>query len=551
MKATRIYTLLALLLICWSEAFGQEWEYSLGMYVDSVYFRDTQEMPNGEILVSATSMYPEKTRYPSIFRFSPSGELLGRKDYFKPAFWGDVSYVITDDEGTNYLIAAYSPDHDTASFNYYQNYDNPPDHAIIALYKLDEDYDIIESHETQFPIDMLDASCSECTLNYDSGSLLLFQAKRDGDAIVGVYVKQPTWDYFNPRGNDSIFFFRMDFDGNFLQRVGYETESIGGAFGALWIYDQLIKVGDGYVFCYNSCSSISYTSEPKNLERLGCPGLAYFLDSDFNIQKMRLFHVNGTNDYFQQMSVEASDHNTFYASYNYQKPNSHTGCALYEYGLDDNGTNALPIVRFTTRTSSGWDDSALVKGINIVEDNSLYYAYALGSFRHNLFIEHLTPDYDSIRTLIYEDPTWTSSPTLYSLRLTSDGGALAVLQAQTDYSTLGEFTQVIKFPAEAFMSIEEAHKYGLKTAIAYPNPGGNTLNIRTGLQNAWVEVYDVNGRPVHSQAITEDVTAIDATDWAAGVYVWKVYVGGPSTLRPSSATAGSGTLAESGKWIKE
>lgn len=48
-----------------------------------------------------------------------------------------------------------------------------------------------------------------------------------------------------------------------------------------------------------------------------------------------------------------------------------------------------------------------------------------------------------------------------------------------------------------------------------------------------------------TQALTENVTAIDAADWAEGVYVWKVYVsdGGPST--------GSGTLVETGKWVKK
>ena len=49
----------------------------------------------------------------------------------------------------------------------------------------------------------------------------------------------------------------------------------------------------------------------------------------------------------------------------------------------------------------------------------------------------------------------------------------------------------------------------------------------------------------YSQALTENVTAIDATDWPLGVYVWKVYtsVGGPS--------AGSTILRETGKWVKE
>ena len=97
---------------------------------------------------------------------------------------------------------------------------------------------------------------------------------------------------------------------------------------------------------------------------------------------------------------------------------------------------------------------------------------------------------------------------------------------------------VTKFPSEAFVGIEEAHDNGLKVAIAYPNPGsGNTLNISTteGTRGAW-RCIDINGRLVHSQALTENVTAIDAGDWAEGVYVWKVYT---SDGGPSQRTAGS------------
>ncbi len=77
----------------------------------------------------------------------------------------------------------------------------------------------------------------------------------------------------------------------------------------------------------------------------------------------------------------------------------------------------------------------------------------------------------------------------------------------------------------------------------YPNPGGNTLNIRTALPNARMEVYDTNGRLIHSQAITENVTAIDAGGWTEGVYVWKVYT--------TSISTNSLTLVETGKWMKE
>ena len=91
--------------------------------------------------------------------------------------------------------------------------------------------------------------------------------------------------------------------------------------------------------------------------------------------------------------------------------------------------------------------------------------------------------------------------------------------------------------ADSFWDVDEAHDNGLKVAIAYPNPGKDVLNIRTGLQDAWVEVYDLNGRLVYRREITENFTAINTTDWSEGTYVWKVMV--------------NGSEAESGKWIKE
>ena len=76
----------------------------------------------------------------------------------------------------------------------------------------------------------------------------------------------------------------------------------------------------------------------------------------------------------------------------------------------------------------------------------------------------------------------------------------------------------------------------------YPNPGSNILSIRTALQNASIEIYDLSGKLIHKQEITDSVTSINAEGWAAGAYVWKVYTG---------VSTSSTTLAETGKWIKE
>ena len=101
---------------------------------------------------------------------------------------------------------------------------------------------------------------------------------------------------------------------------------------------------------------------------------------------------------------------------------------------------------------------------------------------------------------------------------------------------------IYRITPEDFLNIEEAHSHGFAVATAYPNPGKDVLNIRTGLKDARVEVYDMSGRLMHRQDITENVTGIDAGGWAAGAYVWKVYTG---------VSTGSTTLAETGKWIKE
>ena len=96
---------------------------------------------------------------------------------------------------------------------------------------------------------------------------------------------------------------------------------------------------------------------------------------------------------------------------------------------------------------------------------------------------------------------------------------------------------VYRITLEDFWDIEEAHLHGFAVATAYPNPGKDVLNIRTGLKDARLEVYDMNGRMVYRQEITGNVTAINTTDWSEGAYVWKVI--------------SNGKLAENGKWIKE
>ena len=53
--------------------------------------------------------------------------------------------------------------------------------------------------------------------------------------------------------------------------------------------------------------------------------------------------------------------------------------------------------------------------------------------------------------------------------------------------------------------------------------------------------YDMQGRMVHQQEITDDVTSVDASGWKSGTYVWKLGI--------RNEELGIKEVEE-GKWVK-
>lgn len=73
----------------------------------------------------------------------------------------------------------------------------------------------------------------------------------------------------------------------------------------------------------------------------------------------------------------------------------------------------------------------------------------------------------------------------------------------------------------------------------YPNPGRDVLHVATEWGNAFVVVYDLNGRKMCGQQVNGYSTNIATENWPSGMYLWKV------------VSTGSTTFVETGKWIKE
>ena len=503
-------------------------------------------MSDGKVLVSGITKFKDScgkfnSFSTSVLAMDSDGTVLHQATFHRKGYNGCDPYILENDFGETFILHQYNPDHDTCSSNYFKNFDPPIDHSTLALYKLNDDLSIAESYEWDIPIDTFEME-APFTVYY--GEISLFSAIVDSDGyIVGGYIKTVSSDA-EPRGKDSTFFFKMDFEGNMVKWVGYETVHSGYYPESYYRFYHMVEADSLYL--YYGWSGEVVDQENRNL---------IYFDKDFNVvrkgwfrQSVHLPGIAGSRDMFYNPNVIRSAYGTTYmtceadeSGHSSKDTRNYHCCILYEFDDSVNYFPVVPIKRFLERKSEYWDFATLSKGVDVSNDNSLYYVYTMHTGFMDLnswiMIEHLTPDFDTIATVYYDLPGEIMYSEALSITATEDGGALLTLWGYDMNQPQKRFESVVKFPAESFVGIEEAHKNGLKTAIAYPNPGSGTLNICSGLPNARVEVYDATGRLIHGQDVTENETAINAEAWPSGMYVWKVY--------------SNDKEAETGKWVKK
>ena len=540
-------------------AFPQEWEHSYPInHSENEMFslQDAFESSANDIIMLSSHFFRSGagdfySPHPALRKLSSDGIEQAQNVFFKPAFYGRIPYLLENEVGELFAMMAYTPDHDSTYFNYFKKYDNPPDYAILGLYKLDDNLEILQSYEHQIQIDTFEKRTDAWNLlpNEHSGALTLINPFVENGVIVGGYLKGYSRDASNPRGPDSLFMFRMSFEGEFIDRVGYELSYYHGYGGSMNVLlsgkHLLFPCETGYLYYFGRIFDPSVGSENYQ-----CNYQIVYFDHDFNVIDIKRFKHQGSSDQIQAYSAARSQHGTtYFVSGMPRDGDLHADVRIYEFDdAFDNPASFLPILHVQERASAEMDWPATIQAVDVDDDGSFFFCYTLNlGFWDELdswiMIEHLNLDFDTIATLYYDHEGECIYSTANSISATHDGGLLLVYQSKNLDNTDQRWTTITKFPKRVFDGIEEAHENGLKVAIAYPNPGKDVLNIRTGLKDARVEVYDMNGRMVYGREITENVTAIDAGDWAEGVYVWKVYTTGVST--------GSTTLAETGKWIKE
>ena len=557
-----IITLLTLLLCGVNSAFSQEWEMILQSNEISArnYFDEAIELSNGNILASSRLQYINNVgkfsaTHPVLTLISSDGQEISRNEYMKPALCEINSPYLFEKNGEMYMLACYNPDHDINSKNYFRNYDNPPSESIIGLYKLDDLLNVIQSYEHTFPIDTFEQKDMiwQTYPSVYSGNIYMYSAFEDDGNIVGSYIKSVSYSNV-PRGHDTIFFFKMDFEGNFLLRKGYEMHTTGGEHQTQYNRQQIVKEDNGYVVYYRGYSIHHH-------------GTIEYYDNDFNHITTRYIvspnHNPNEENNLNKHSVIRSNHNTTYLATLsldpiLESPNDQDrNVRLYE--LDDNKDNSaeiLPVIRYIERGSANYDpddlpwrlDDLPYCAVDMTSDGDIYFAYTLnyGSMGWDdswVIIEKLDTNFDTISTFYYDDGVDLHTEAM-CIKTIKDDGLLVVTRTKDIIDRDNIWSKVSKFPASAFVNIEEAHAHGLKVAVAYPNPGGDVMNIRTGLRNATLQVYDMQGRKVHEQEVTEEVTSIDASKWSSGTYVWELRAGN------GNGRGNENGILESGKWVK-
>ena len=566
----KLNLLLSLTLLFGAKAFAQDgkenkapdlprapWQwaytYEYDNMIDSVVARysGVYELHDGRILATGSSFkrnncgvlvgsYTEPDAI--ILALDADGTELGQATYHKDGYGSYNPYVLENNEGETFILMSYNPDHDTCSSNYFKNFYPPIDHSILALYKLNEDLSVAESHEWNIPIDTLEFdTIPSIIMRY--GQICIFSAMVDSDGcIVGGYAKTVS-SVPDPQTKDSTVFFKMDFKGNMVKRAGYETTHSGCQPSSYYRYFHMVEADSVYVY-YGWDGYVVDQSE-RNI---------VYLDKDFNVvgtgrylQSPHLPGIQGNRWFFYDQNVLRSPNGTTYMTClanETERDSEYTNyycCILYEFD-DSHWGGTVPIKHYIERKTKHWDWVPRHKGVDVASDNTLYFAYSLniGLYEERdswIQIEHLTPEFEVLSTVYYDLPGEQMHSYANSITATQDGGVLLALRGWNLDTPDYRYESVVKFPAEVFLGVDEAHASGLKLAIAYPNPGGSEMHIRTAVENAAVEVYDMNGRLVAQQPVLETETVLDATDWAAGTYVWKVISAGKDV--------------ESGKWVKE
>ena len=518
-------------------------------------FTDVFEMDNGDYVVFGNKggIY--------FGRFSKSGELLsdttmsvGILGYRSSNYEGTP--IIKDNDGNFYVFITHNPIFDTTNTGCQGFFDSK-----IVMNKLNEELEVVYSKEITIPLDTTNwiNLWAAPQSAYESPEIQIGTVLDKGDGFVICYEKYAgniTGQEPHATGYDSTLFIKTDYELNVHK---------SGSFG----HAKCNKMRHRNHLLYDEADNeyLYYVSSYWS-QWLKKGFYLYRFDSDFNyIGEHYMANTNGTGMHAIKyrddesaadgITLKRTSSNTtimmsgadcFHVTNGNPPIDSYTAAVCLE--MNDEAKMLDSITFGRAETSSGNRTSVpSACSIDWVDESRIFIGATPNSFFSDLMynnkyqylvIKMIDKDLNVLDELYY-DFGETSSLWTTTLKATKDGGCMIA----GHYKDFGKdpdediyYNFIKKFPPEAFVGIEEPHAHGLKVAVAYPNPGGDVMNIRTTLRDCNLTVYDMQGRIVHQQEITDDVTSIDASNWQSGTYIWKL------------KTENGKLKVEEGKWVK-
>ncbi|MCQ2307833.1 MAG: T9SS type A sorting domain-containing protein [Bacteroidales bacterium] len=341
---------------------------------------------------------------------------------------------------------------------------------------------------------------------------------RDGGAII----TYPPYSQYHINGTESMQFLKFDSEGNLVgQRLmeglrGQDRHHTLPSPDSTGCRIILRSAGSSYLDCYTLDAELNTVAVKENVEDLSWPyqscRFAYLRTNQAN---GKTYSINTVDCPYPPSYISSDIMMSFYDRDNFKQ-------MKYSWGIN----------------TPERDNGGVLQTIDFDAENNVYMAGEMdpqGYFMNrNLYIVCFDENLNKFNEIYYKHDYYVY--TLLGLAAIPSGGCIiSCHKSDLHAGNLGH--SIYKIPHEAFLGIDEAHDAGFAVAVAYPNPGGNTLNIRTALTGSHVELYDTDGRLVGRHDITGAVTTISTENLPSGVYVWKMIK--------------DGSEAESGKWVKE
>ena len=454
------------------------------------------ELESGDIVVNASwingNVNGINSENPGLMKFSADGVLQKEVYWSRFGYRSDDQYIIESPDHNIIVMGHFLPDRDPECSNFLLE---GSDKAYLYFYKLDNDFNMLDSIEYLFPLDTTNnaafyQSTSFHTFNISMAKIKLTSAFLEEGHIVGSYTKTQT--RYNNYALDSLFFFKMDFEGNMLMQTAISLGDRGSdpyAFN-----DQMISNDIGYVH---------YHIRKNDGKNDG--DYCILVDKDFRFVKnmgIPVLEYDGPRIIDFELVSKSPWGTTFLSSlidytYNYSyRPNP----LLME--IDEN-EEYVHVIHRKEAISSDYDMTALRSPVCFTQDG-IIWAYTRDRGLHRdrdswIVIEKLNRDFDVVQEVYYPYQENTNL-NANSYIVSRDGGVILLSYChELEYPNIKHYI-LTKFPKEAFVDLKEINN-SQKTPIAYwPNPSKDALHLHFSpdVQPAQAELYDLQGRLVRT-----------------------------------------------------